>query len=375
MKIGLIGYGKMGRDIFSLFFDKLSDAEFVVLDTFGKEENTASVIKTLDKSLRRKKISPEQYEKKMHSFIFTDEINDMSGCDIIIEAIFEDIRAKKSVFSDLAKTVSSKCLLLTNTSSLSIPEIFSDITNKERCFGLHFFYPVKLTGFVELNILPETSAENIAIAEQLVVNGGKKPIIFSNEYHIYLNQILSCMVAHAIYLRESLGVSAEELQHEFAELFPVADPFEILNSVGLGLMGGDPDSFRIERNKQLLSYSCKQMNKWLGEGCPKEPLGFIDFIRQHETASGRDCSSAKLSIAALILNELVNALEDSHENKPEVFIEAVQDTLGLAEVPAYYYRQFGPEAIFAELERLSSTSGFASYSHASKEIWDKYFVN
>ena len=339
MKIGLIGYGKMGRDIFSLFFDKLSDAEFVVLDTFGKEENTASVIKTLDKSLRRKKISPEQYEKKMHSFIFTDEINDMSGCDIIIEAIFEDIRAKKSVFSDLAKTVSSKCLLLTNTSSLSIPEIFSDITNKERCFGLHFFYPVKLTGFVELNILPETSAENITIAEQLVVSGGKKPIIFSNEYHIYLNQILSCMVAHAIYLRESLGVSAEELQHEFAELFPV------------------------------------EMNKWLGEGCPKEPRGFIDFIRQHETASGRDCSSAKLSIAALILNELVNALEDSHENKPEVFIEAVQDTLGLAEVPAYYYRQFGPEAIFAELERLSSTSGFASYSHASKEIWDKYFVN
>lgn len=374
MKIGLIGYGKMGRDIFSLFFDKLGDAEFVILDTFGKEENTAALVKTLDKSLRRKKITPEQHEKKLHSFLFTDEISDMSGCDIVIEAIFEDIRAKKAVFGDLAGIVDRKCLLLTNTSSLSIPEIFSDIPAKERCFGLHFFYPVKLTGFVELNILPETSAENIETAKQLVISGGKKPVVFSGKYHIYLNQILSCMVAHALYLRESMGASVKELQSVFSEMFPVADPFEVLDSIGLGLMGGSPDSFRIERNKQLLAYSCGKMKEWLSEGCPKEPLSFISFIEQRENASGSDCSAAKLSMAALILNELVNALEESDNDQAELFTEAVQDTLGLAEVPAYYYNEFGSDALFAELERLEAASGFSSYSHSGKEIWDKYFL-
>ena len=71
MNIGIIGYGKMGKDIFSLFFDKLDDAEFVVLDLADAEKNTAAVEKTLSKSLRRKKITEEQFEKKRSSFVFT----------------------------------------------------------------------------------------------------------------------------------------------------------------------------------------------------------------------------------------------------------------------------------------------------------------
>ena len=79
MKIGIVGYGKMGKDIFSLFFDKLDGTEFVVLDTFGAEENTAALIKALDKSLKRKKITEEQYEQKKSSFLFTDKTGDLAG--------------------------------------------------------------------------------------------------------------------------------------------------------------------------------------------------------------------------------------------------------------------------------------------------------
>ena len=207
MNIGIIGYGKMGKDIFSLFFDKLPDAVITVLEIADAEKNTAAVIKTLDKSLKRKKLSQEQYDFKKDSFRFTDDVNDMKDCDIIIEAIFEDIRAKQELFGKLAGIVSDKCLLLTNTSSLDISEVFSGIPNNERCFGLHFFYPVKLTGFVELNILPGTSEEAMDRAKALVTAGGKKPVVFSGKYHIYLNQILSCMVAHARYMQKSSGVS------------------------------------------------------------------------------------------------------------------------------------------------------------------------
>lgn len=373
MKIGIVGYGKMGRDIFSIFFDKLPDTEFVILDTFGKEENAAAVAKTLAKSLKRKKITEEQYEQKMHLFRFNDEASDMSGCDLIIEAIFEDIRAKKSLFYQLSGIVSKDCMLLTNTSSLSIAEIFSDIPDKERCFGMHFFYPVKLTGFVELNVLPETSKELISKAEDIVRTIGKKPLIFSGKYHIYLNQILSCMVSHGIYLRESMGVSVGELRNALADLYPVADVFEILDSVGLGLMAGKPDNFRIERNKQLLGYGCAQMNRWLDEGCPKEPLSFLDFIGEHETASGKPCDNAPLSMISLILCETVNALSDEPGCDAELFMEAVQDTLGLAEALPFYYKKFGAENIFAELGRLKAASRFESYNCADKAVWDRYF--
>ena len=372
VKIGIVGYGKMGRDIFSIFFDTLPDTEFVILDTYGKEENAAAVAKTLAKSLKRKKITEEQYEQKMKAYSFTDEAADMSGCDLVIEAIFEDIRAKKSLFCQLAGIVGSECMLLTNTSSLDIAEIFADVPNKERCFGMHFFYPVKLTGFVELNVLPENTRENIDRAAEMVEQTGKKPIVFAGEYHIYLNQILSCMVAHAIYLHDSKGISVRETRRGISGLYAVADAFEILDSIGLGLMAGKPDGFRIERNKSLLGYSCGRMSEWLEQGCPKEPLSFLDFISERENETGNDTSGLDLSMASLILCELVNALEDNKDCDTALFIEAVQDTLGLAETPAHYYKKYGPEAIFAELERLSAVTGFGSYTHADKTVWDKY---
>ena len=85
------------------------------------------------------------------------------------------------------------------------------------------------------------------------------------------------------------------------------------------------------------------------------------------------CGNAPLSMISLILCETVNALSDEPGCDAELFMEAVQDTLGLAEALPYYYGKFGAENIFAELERLGKASGFASYKHADKAVWDRYF--
>ena len=373
MKIGIIGYGKMGKDIFSLFFDKLPDAQFVVVDLFGAEENTEAVLKTLGKSLKRKKLTEEQYEYKKNSFLFTNDTSELNGCDAVIEAVFENMDAKREIFEKAAKAVSDSCLLLTNTSSLDIASVFENIPNKERCFGMHFFYPVKLTGFVELNILPETSESCKERAAQLVKAANKTPIVFSGAYHIYLNQILACMVSHAIYLRESLGVSVAELNKAVSEIFPIAGPFDVLDSVGLGLMAGDPENFRIDRNKELLGYGFEKMNGWLNEGCPKETLTFLDHMAEHETESGKSCEKAALYMSALILNEIVNSASE-YDGDKNVFLEAVQDTLGLAEDPANYYRKFGADEIFAALDELYNNTHFSSYQHRGKDDWDRAFA-
>ncbi len=374
MKIGIIGYGKMGKDIFSLFFDKLPDAQFVVIDLFGAEENTAALLKTLGKSLKRKKLTEEQYEFKKQSFVFTDDTSALSGCDVVIEAIFENMTAKKDIFARAASAVSDDCLLLTNTSSLDIASVFEDIPHRERCFGLHFFYPVKLTGFVELNVLPENAESCISKAAELVSSAGKRPITFSGDYHIYLNQILACMVSHAIYLKESMGVSAAELNKALEDMFSVAAPFDVLDSVGLGLMAGSPDNFRIERNRGLLGFGCEKMNGWLNEGCPKGTLCFLDFMNEHETASGNPCDKAKLYMTALILNETVNAVSD-YSGDSSVLIEAVQDTLGIADTPAHYYKEYGCDRLFAVLDELHEKTGFGSYIHQGKDVWDMTFTN
>lgn len=372
MKIGIIGYGKMGKDIFSLFFDKLPDAEFIVLEASDAEKNAPAVLKTLDKSLKRKKLTPEQYEFKKTSFRFTEDANELKDCNIVIEAIFEDMAAKREIFGKLGEIVSDDCLLLTNTSSLDIPEIFADIPHKERCSGLHFFYPVKLTGFAELNILPETSEDTISKAKALVEAGGKKAVVFSGKYHIYLNQILSCMTAHAIYMRKKANVSVREMSGALAPLFPVAGPFDVIDSVGLGLMGGNIGSFGIERNRKLLEYGNAQMKERINEGCPKTPLCFLDFMAEHEKDTGNDCGNAVIDMAAYLLNETVNALEEC-EGDTETVFEAVAEVLGLAETHSYYYKEYGKDALFDALDRYAAETGYETYRHKDSSVWDKYF--
>ena len=372
MKIGIIGYGKMGKDIFSLFFDKLPDAEFKVLEIADAEKNTAAVVKTLDKSLKRKKLTQEQYDFKKDSFRFTDDVNELKDCDTIIEAIFENMQAKKDIFGKLGEIVSDGCLLLTNTSSLDISEVFEGIPHRERCFGLHFFYPVKLTGFVELNILPDTSEDAINRAKALVEAGGKKPVVFSGKYHIYLNQLLSCMIAHAIYMQKKAGVSVKEMSSALAPLFPVAGPFDVLDSVGLGLMGGNIGNFRIERNTKMLEYGNAKMKEWIAAGCPQTTLGFLDFMAENESDTGNDCGDAQLDMAAYLLNETVNALEECGGDI-QTISEAVTETLGLAEAPSYYYKKFGKEALFTALDRYAAETGYATYEHKDSSVWDKYF--
>ena len=98
---------------------------------------------------------------------------------------------------------------------------------------------------------------------------------------------------------------------------------------------------------------------------------FLSFIGDKLPDTGNDASDAALSMAALILNETVNAKEES--GLGDFFFEAVQDLLGLAEAPAYYYNKFGADAIINKLDQLYADTGFASFKPCDKDLFDKYF--
>ena len=95
-------------------------------------------------------------------------------------------------------------------------------------------------------------------------------------------------------------------------------------------------------------------------------------MAERESETGADCGKAALYMAALILNETVNAAND-YSGDTAVLTEAVQDTLGLAEAPAFYYEKYGAEALFAALDELGAKTGFCSYSYREKSAWDALF--
>ena len=370
MKLGIAGFGKMGQDIFNLLFDKLREDEFVVLEPINTEKHAAAVQKQLDRKHRRGLLTEQQLADRKQAVRFTADPEDLAGCSLVLEAITEDLAAKQALFAKLEQIVPADCLLLTNTSSLPVAEVFAPVQHTGRCTGLHFFYPVRQTGFVEVNLLPETSAQTADAAFRLVQRIGKEPLPLEGAYHMYLNQILSCAVAHGFVLLRQYGVSPAQLNKALSGLMPTAPVFEILDSVGLGLMGADPDRFRIPRNRELLIYGHSAMQELIAGGCPETPLAFLDYAAEHMPDTEADASGAAADMTALLLNEISRALAD-YQGDRTLFCRAIQETLGLAETPAALYAAYGPVQLSAVLQHFYEATGFASYQPAGQPAWEQ----
>ena len=308
------------------------------------------------------------WSRRYDEYVSPTDAND-AGTVIDLSALgtMRTVGAGGSFINDFAERTDATHMLLTTRVGRVKPTWVRGELDEET--GL-YTYTATVSGIVNDGIA-EFSGLYITGMMPVIFALDKRPITFTGNYHIYLNQILACMVSHAIKLTEEYNVSPAELNKAVEGIFSVAGPFDVLNSVGLGLMAGSPDNFRIERNKALLAYGCEKMNGWLSEGCPKETGAFLEFAGEKLPDTGNNADNAKLSMIALILNEAVNAMEDS--GIKSVLCDAIQDTLGLEKTQAEYYSEFGAEAIFAELDRLHEKYGYGSYEHREKNIWDRYF--
>lgn len=374
MKIGIIGYGKMGKDIFSCLSEKLNDVEFVIIVRHNANDFADDIVKKLGKDIRRKKITQDQYDLKLKSFVFTDSFSLLSDCNMVIEAVSENLDLKRNIFSDVEKLVSHECILATNTSSLSIDKIFSDVLYKERCLGLHFFYPVKLSGFIEVNLLEysgQTIKEHISIFAQSI---GKSTVTFQKPYHFYLNQFILFCISKAFSLKEKYNLSVSNEIEILSEIFPIHGLLGMVDSIGLALLAQSESELPVKRISNDIEYAKSMMRKWLADGCSGEPLHWLDFMSEYESnLTFNDNFKAYkeqilLEITAAVLNEAVLAADDNQTNYSGI-IFALSDVLGLAENMSYYYNLYGYDRIS---NTLRSTELYNCI--ATKSLYNKYLL-
>ena len=375
MKIGILGYGKMGREIFHAFFDQTKyDLQIVVFCRHDTEAHTAKVQKELDKGLRRKKFSEEIYRKKQTAFSFTTELSQLSDCDMIIESIAEQMEVKQELLQKLDSIVSEHCILASNTSSLVLEELFCKISHTERCLGIHFFYPVKLTEFVELNVLESTSDSVIHTAVDMANLLGKRSVIFSGAYHMYLNQFLSVAVSHGIWLLEQSQISFEQGTEIFSALFPMHGLFGLVDGIGLGLLQQSAQNFQLQRLHPLIAYSDHWIPLQIEKGCPTAPNTFLEYMKQIQPPSSYTEETAhamQQSILSVLLNEAVSAMQETEY--PDTVLDAVWDVVGLAEPASTLYEKYGYDQIQETLMKLYAKTGWSLYLPASQEAYDFYF--
>src|SRR5687768_15093836 len=179
-KIGVLGAGSMGSGIAQVAAQCGHPVVLCDTNTVQLDKAKLSLTKTLEKLVEKTKITAEESQAVQQRISYANSIQDFSACDLIIEAIIENLEIKKTVFSQLESIVSDSCILASNTSSLSIASIAAACKNSQRVIGIHFFNPAPLMPLVEIIPAVQTDEGTTKTSRDLI-DGWKKVTVLAKD--------------------------------------------------------------------------------------------------------------------------------------------------------------------------------------------------
>lgn len=210
-QVGVVGMGTMGHQI-GLVFARAGFKTVMGDQSADRvEEGLQQIKKFLSKGVEKGKLTSDEMNSILARIKTTASLSDFSEVDLVVEAVFEDITAKKNLFSQLDKLCPSHTILATNTSTLSITEIASATKRPDRCIGAHFLIPASLTPLVEITRGVKTSDETHQQVESFLKACGKETVTVNDSPGFVINRLYIPFLNEAFFLLEKGTASAEEI--------------------------------------------------------------------------------------------------------------------------------------------------------------------
>jgi 3-hydroxybutyryl-CoA dehydrogenase len=210
-KVGVVGAGMMGSEIALCFAASgISVAMHEVsLDLAIKAKERLGGI--LDKSIKKGKVTEEEKEQSLNRIGVTDDFAGFDDVDVVLEAVFEDFKTKKDVFSRLDKICKPECIFATNTSSMPITLLATSVGSERigKFLGAHFFSPAFIMKLVEIIPALDTEEASVAIVMDCCRSIGKTPVRVKDVAGFAVNRLLHAMWVEACRLLEE-GVATPE---------------------------------------------------------------------------------------------------------------------------------------------------------------------
>ncbi len=211
MKICVIGTGTMGSGIVQAFAQSGIGVVMKGVSQSELEWGHKNILRNLSKLEEKGKIEPGGKEEIMGRITETTDYNDCSACDLIIEAVLEDISLKKEIFSKLDQICKPETIFASNTSSLSITEIAASTKRPEKFIGMHFFNPAPVMKLVEVINGQLTAPEVLNYVTDLALKIGKTPVNVNEAPGFVVNRILIPLVNEAVGILSEGVASKEEI--------------------------------------------------------------------------------------------------------------------------------------------------------------------
>ncbi len=210
-KVGIIGAGLMGAGI--AYEQARAGIETVLIDVKldAAEKGKAYSQRLVDKDISRGKSTKEKGDALLALIKPSTDYKDLEGCDLIVEAVYEDIDLKKRVLGDAEAKLSASAVVGSNTSTLPISMLADGVKRKPNFIGIHFFSPVERMGLVEIIMGAETSQETLAKSIDYVLKIRKTPIVVKDSRGFYTSRCFGT------YTQEGLEMLAEGIKPAIIE--------------------------------------------------------------------------------------------------------------------------------------------------------------
>ncbi|MGB5550560.1 MAG: 3-hydroxybutyryl-CoA dehydrogenase [Thermoanaerobaculia bacterium] len=233
-KVGVLGCGLMGSGIAEVCAKAGYSTVIREVDKGYLEQGLERIERSLDKAVNKGKLETEQRDKALSRISGTTDLEALADCDLIIEAIVENLEEKIRIFATLDETVQAEALFASNTSSLTITQIAMATRRTDRFVGLHFFNPVPVMKLVEVVRTLMTSDETMQQALDFVSTLGKEGVSCRDNSGFIVNRLLVPYLLDAIRALEG-GVGSTEDIDKAMQLgcgYPMG-PLTLLDFVGL----------------------------------------------------------------------------------------------------------------------------------------------
>ncbi|MHA6347390.1 3-hydroxyacyl-CoA dehydrogenase NAD-binding domain-containing protein [Roseivivax sp. CAU 1761] len=210
-KVGILGAGMMGAGI--ALVSAQAGIEVVLLDRdmASAEKGRAYTEGFMDKGIQKKKATPEKKAEVLGRITATDKVEDLAGCDLIVEAVFEDPKIKAEITGRVEAVIGKDAIFATNTSTLPISDLAKASQRPEQYIGIHFFSPVEKMALVEIIKGAKTGDRAVAKALDFVRQIRKTPIVVNDARFFYANR---CIIP---YINEGLRMVAEGVKPALIE--------------------------------------------------------------------------------------------------------------------------------------------------------------
>jgi 3-hydroxybutyryl-CoA dehydrogenase len=211
VKVGVVGMGTMGAGIAQVSVTAGHDTVGREVELQFAERGRATIERYLGRAVEKGRMGEGERDQALGRLNLTTSLDELADCDLVIDAIVEELDAKRKLFRELDRLTRADAVLATNTSALSVTEIAEATQHPERVVGMHFFNPAPVLPLVEIVRAERSSDDAVQTAYDWAKAAGKEPVKCNDTPGFIVNRILIPLLNDCVRVLEEARVGPEDM--------------------------------------------------------------------------------------------------------------------------------------------------------------------